>query len=161
MLLFVHKETWRNITESLDRWNFESLHMLFVICTCDTTFSALLLQENYALVFSQSEACNFFMYIIKHCNNLVKVFKMTSWSHLKHLYIEEIKSNPQVYTTLESIREIKSSIQVYTTQEGIRKIQNIPQIYTTQGSIREIKNNPQVYTTKRVWKSNLQVKYNT
>ena len=70
---------------------------------------ALLLQENYALVFSQSEACNFFMYIIKHCNNLVKVFKMSSWSHLKHLYIEEIKSNPQVYTTLESIREIKNN----------------------------------------------------
>ena len=34
---------------------------------------ALLLQEN-ALVFSQSEACNFLMYIIKHCNNLVQVF---------------------------------------------------------------------------------------
>ena len=33
----------------------------------------LLLQEN-ALVFSQSEACNFLMYIIKHCNNLVQVF---------------------------------------------------------------------------------------
>ena len=98
-----------NVHDSLDRWNFESLHTLFVICTCDTTFSALLLQENYALVFSQSEACNFFMYIIKHCNNLVKVFKMTSWSHLKHLYIEEIKSNPQVYTTLESIREIKNN----------------------------------------------------
>ena len=31
----------------------------------------------------------------------------------------------------------------------------------TQGSIREIKNNPQVHTTKRVWKSKLQVKYNT
>ena len=49
------------------------------------------------------------MYIIKHSNNLVKVFKMTSWSHLKHLYIEENKSNPQVYTTLESIREIKNN----------------------------------------------------
>ena len=80
---------------------------------------ALLLQENYALVFSQSEACNFFMYIIKHCNNLVQVFKMTSWSHLNHLYIEEIKSNPQVYTTQEGIREIKNNPQVYTTQEGI------------------------------------------
>ena len=33
----------------------------------------LLLQEN-ALVFSQSEACNFLIYIIKHCNNLVQVF---------------------------------------------------------------------------------------
>ena len=93
----------------MDKWNFESLHTLFVICTCDTTFSALLLQENYALVFRQSEACNFFMFIIKHCNNLVKVFKMTSWSHLKHLYIEEFKSNPQIYTTQESIREIKNN----------------------------------------------------
>ena len=80
---------------------------------------ALLLQENYALVFSQSEACNFFMYIIKHCNNLVQVLQMTSWSHLNHLYIEEIKSNPQVYTTQEGIREIKNNPQVYTTQEGI------------------------------------------
>ena len=31
------------------------------------------MNEN-ALVFSQSEACNFLMYIIKHCNNLVQVF---------------------------------------------------------------------------------------
>ena len=107
--LLINECTWRNITESLDRWNFKSLQTLFVICTCDTTFSALLLQENYALVFSQSEACNFFMYIIKRCNNLVKVFNMTLWSHLKHLYIEEIKSNPQVYTTLESIRQIKNN----------------------------------------------------
>ena len=49
------------------------------------------------------------MYIIKHCNNLVQVFKMTSWSHLNHLYIEEIKSNPQVYTTQEGISEIKNN----------------------------------------------------
>ena len=94
-------------------------------------------------------------------NQKLVTFSCTLLNTVINLYIEEIKSNPQVYTTLESIREIKSSIQVYTTQEGIRKIQNIPQIYTTQGSIREIKNNPQVYTTKRVWKSNLQVKYNT
>ena len=66
------------------------------------------------------------MYIIKHCNNLVKVFKMISWSNLNHQYIEEIKSNPQVYTTQESIREIKHNPQVYTTQEGIREIKNNP-----------------------------------
>ena len=29
--------TWKNITESQDRWNFERLHTLFVIYTCDTT----------------------------------------------------------------------------------------------------------------------------
>ena len=29
--------TWKNITESKDRWNFERLHTLFVIYTCDTT----------------------------------------------------------------------------------------------------------------------------
>ena len=45
----------KNITESQDRQNFERLHMLFVICT--------VLHEN-ALVFSQSEEGNFFMYII-------------------------------------------------------------------------------------------------
>ena len=49
------------------------------------------------------------MYIIKHCNNFVKVFKMTSWSHLKHLYIEGIKSNPQINPTQESIGEIKNN----------------------------------------------------
>ena len=36
-LLFVNECTWRYITENLDRRNFESLHTLFVICTCDTT----------------------------------------------------------------------------------------------------------------------------
>ena len=29
--------TWKNITESQDRWSFERFHTLFVICTCDTT----------------------------------------------------------------------------------------------------------------------------
>ena len=120
--LFINECTWRNITESRDRWNFKSLQTLFVICTCDTTFSALLLQENYALVFSQSEACNFFMYIIKHCNNLVKVFKMSSWSHLKHLYIEEIKSNPQVYTTLESITDFLMKLEWLSVWINLKKL---------------------------------------
>ena len=35
--LFINECTWRYITENLDRRNFESLHTLFVICTCDTT----------------------------------------------------------------------------------------------------------------------------
>ena len=83
---------------------------------------ALLLQENYALVFSQSEACNFFMYIIKHCNNLVKVFKMSSWSHLKHLYIEEIKSNPQVYTTLESITDFLMKLEWLSVWINLKKL---------------------------------------
>ena len=66
------------------------------------------------------------MYIIKHCNNLVQVFNMTSWSYLNHLYIEEIKSNPQVYTTQEGIREIKNNPQVYTTWEGKGEIKSNP-----------------------------------
>ena len=86
----------------MDKWNFESLHTLFVICTCDTTLHSC--YNSVTLVFSQSEAYNFFMYIIKHCNNLVQVFKM----HLNYLYIEEIKSNLWVYTTQEGIRENKS-----------------------------------------------------
>ena len=68
------------------------------------------------------------MYIIKHCNNLVQVLKMTSWSHLNHLYIEEIKSNPQVYTTQEGIREIKNNPQVYTTWEGKGEIKSNIQV---------------------------------
>ena len=51
----------KNITESQHRQNFESVHMLFVILHSSYNF-ALVLYEN-ALVFSQSEALNFFMYI--------------------------------------------------------------------------------------------------
>ena len=36
--------------------------------------------------------------------------------------MQEIKNNPQVYTTQESIEEIKSNPQVYTTKEGIEEI---------------------------------------
>ena len=36
--------------------------------------------------------------------------------------MEEIKNNPQVYTTQEGIEEIKNNPQVYTTQEGIEEI---------------------------------------
>ena len=130
----------------IHHWKFRQTQfwkLAHAICNLHLWYNfALLLQENYALVFSQSEACNFFMYIIKHCNNLVQVLKMTSWSHLNHLYIEEIKSNPQVYTTQEGIREIKNNPQVYTTQEGIREIKNNPQVYTTWEGKGEIKSNP-------------------
>ena len=33
--------------------------------------------------------------------------------------MQEIKNNPQVYTTQEGIEQIKSNPQVYTTQKGI------------------------------------------
>ena len=33
--------------------------------------------------------------------------------------MREIKNNPQVYTTQESIEQIKDNPQVYTTQEGM------------------------------------------
>ena len=36
--------------------------------------------------------------------------------------MQEIKNNPQVYTTQEGIEEIKNNSQVYTTQEGIKEI---------------------------------------
>ena len=36
--------------------------------------------------------------------------------------MEEIKNNPQVYTTKEGIEEIKNNPQVYTTQEGMQEI---------------------------------------
>ena len=36
--------------------------------------------------------------------------------------MQEIKNNPQVYTTQEGIEEIKNKPQVYTTQEGMQEI---------------------------------------
>ena len=36
--------------------------------------------------------------------------------------MQEIKNNPQVYTTQEGMQEIKNNPQVYTTQEGIEEI---------------------------------------
>ena len=53
----------KNITESQNKQNFESVGMLSVICLCYNF--ALVLQEN-AHVFSQSKAHNFSTYIIRH-----------------------------------------------------------------------------------------------
>ena len=58
----------KNIAGGEDRRIFESVRTQFVFCPGVTTMHlrydfALLLHEN-ALVFSQSETCNFFMYII-------------------------------------------------------------------------------------------------
>ena len=36
--------------------------------------------------------------------------------------MQEIKNNPQVYTTQEGIEEIKNNPQVHTTQEGMQEI---------------------------------------
>ena len=36
--------------------------------------------------------------------------------------MQEIKNNPQVYTTQEGIEEIKNKPQVNTTQEGMQEI---------------------------------------
>ena len=44
--------------------------------------------------------------------------------------MQEIKNNPQVYTTQEGIEEIKNNPQVYTTQEGICKRLKITRKYT-------------------------------
>ena len=38
--------------------------------------------------------------------------------------MEEVKNNPQVYTTQEGKGEIKNNPQVCTTQEGTREIKN-------------------------------------
>ena len=40
--------------------------------------------------------------------------------------MQEIKNNPQVYTTQEGIEQIKSNPHVYTTQKGIKEIKNKP-----------------------------------
>ena len=36
--------------------------------------------------------------------------------------MQEIKTNPQVYTTQEGMQEIKTNPQVYATQEGMQEI---------------------------------------
>ena len=65
MLLLVNNFQGKNITESQNRRNFESVRALFVIWTRVTTLYnfALVLHKN-ALFFSQSEARNFFMYTV-------------------------------------------------------------------------------------------------
>ena len=62
-MLLVNNVREKNITESQNKQNFESVGMLSVICLCYNF--ALVLQEN-ARVFSQPEAHNFFTYIIRH-----------------------------------------------------------------------------------------------
>ena len=49
--------------------------------------------------------------------------------------MQEIKNNPQLYTTQEGIEQIKSNPQVYTTQKGIEEIKNKPSgIHYLRGS---------------------------
>ena len=68
MLLLVRMYVKKNIAEGQDRRNFKSVRELFLFCPSVTTKHlryelAFVLHEN-ALVFSQSEARNFFTYII-------------------------------------------------------------------------------------------------
>ena len=53
--------------------------------------------------------------------------------------MQEIKNNPQVYTTQEGMQEIKNNPQ-------LQEIKTNPQAYTTQENIEQIRNNPKVYT---------------
>ena len=62
MLLLGNHLHEKSITESQDRQSFDSVHMLFVICTYVTTLHLFYMKN--ALIFSQSGVCNFFMYII-------------------------------------------------------------------------------------------------
>ena len=52
--------------------------------------------------------------------------------------MQEIKNNPQVYTTQESIEEIKNNPRVYYPR-GYRRDWKYLQVYTTQEGIEEIK----------------------
>ena len=47
--------------------------------------------------------------------------------------MQEIKNNPQVYTTQEGIEQIKSNPQVYTTQKGIYILYIYIYIYSFHG----------------------------
>lgn len=48
------------------------------ICNLHLCYNFAPMLHEITLVFSQSEACNFYMHIFKHCNNLVQVFYMPS-----------------------------------------------------------------------------------
>ena len=63
IMLLVNNVCEKNITDSQNKQNFESVGMLSVICLCYNF--ALVLQEN-AHVFSQSKAHNFSTYIIRY-----------------------------------------------------------------------------------------------
>ena len=52
----------KNITETRDKRNFERVRALFVTCTRVTTLHSCFIKN--ATVFSQSDACDFSMYII-------------------------------------------------------------------------------------------------
>ena len=47
--------------------------------------------------------------------------------------MQEIKNNPQVYTTQEGIEVIKNNPQVYTTQEGMQEIKKTSGIHYPRG----------------------------
>ena len=77
-------------------------------------------------------------YILGHCEQ-IHTYEYCLTRLLCKEGREELRNNPQVYTTQEGIGEIKSNPQVYTTQEGIEEIKSNPQVYTTQEGIGEIK----------------------
>ena len=67
MFLLISNLAKKSITESQARSNFDSACMLFIICTVSCCNFALVLSEK-ALVFSQSNVHNFFVYIIINNN---------------------------------------------------------------------------------------------
>ena len=48
------------------------------------------------------------------------------------------------------MQEIKNNPQVYTTQDGIEKVKNNPQVYTTQKGMQEIKKTLRYTVPKRL-----------
>ena len=58
------------------------------------------------------------------------------WVRLKLRGREEVKINPQVYTTQEGIEEIKIKPKVYITKKGIGEIKHNPEVHTTQEGIK-------------------------
>ena len=62
--------------------------------------------------------------------------------------MQEIKNNPQVYTTQEGIGEIKNNPQVNTTQEGMQEIK-ITLRYTLPKRARKIEFTPIFIRTSR------------
>ena len=48
------------------------------------------------------------------------------------------------------MQEIKNNPQLYTTQDGIEKVKNNPQVYTTQKGMQEIKKTLRYTVPKRL-----------
>ena len=86
--------TWKNITESQDRWNFERLHTLFVIYTCDTTLHSCYKRMH---LFSANQKLVIFSCTLS--NNVIIWCKCFRWLHevtLRYILPKRVKGRLKI-----------------------------------------------------------------